>query len=103
MIIRMVKMTFQHEEIDNFLQLFDTVKDKIRHFEGCSELALWRDVFHRNILFTYSIWDSEDHLNVYRHSALFEDTWAKTKIKFAGKPEAWSVEQLVGSFNNKTV
>ncbi len=103
MIIRIVKMTFKHEEIENFLALFHTVKDDIRNSEGCSDLALWNDTFHRNILFTYSIWESQKHLDQYRNSELFNTTWAKTKIKFSGKPEAWSVEQLVGSANNKTL
>jgi heme-degrading monooxygenase HmoA len=103
MIIRIVKMTFRHEEIENFLGVFDEVKEQIRNFEGCRDLALWKDVFHLNVLFTYSIWDSEEHLNAYRDSELFSKTWARTKSRFAGKPEAWSVEQLVGSINNKTM
>lgn len=95
-------MTFRREEVDNFLALFNEVKHLIRGSEGCRDLALWRDTFHNNTLFTYSIWDSQEFLDMYRHSQLFEDTWARTKSKFAGKPEAWSVEQLVGSFNNKS-
>jgi heme-degrading monooxygenase HmoA len=102
MIIRIVKLTFKHEEIEPFKALFDTVKSLIRNSEGCKDLALWQDTFHRNIFFTYSVWDSEDSLNLYRGSELFANTWSQTKIKFAAKPEAWSVEQLVGSFNNKT-
>jgi heme-degrading monooxygenase HmoA len=102
MIIRIVKMNFRHEEIESFKALFDTVKHLIKGSEGCRDLALWQDTFHRHIFFTYSVWDSEDHLNQYRGSELFANTWAQTKAKFAGKPEAWSVEQLVGSFNNKT-
>jgi quinol monooxygenase YgiN len=102
MIIRIVKMTFRHEEVDHFLALFETVKDLIRNSQGCTGLALWRDTFHPNILFTYSLWEDENALNLYRNSELFKDTWAQTKIKFADKPEAWSVEQLVGIFNNKS-
>ena len=45
---------------------------------------------HETICFTYSIWDNEEALNNYRHSELFKNTWAKTKILFDGKPEAWS-------------
>ncbi len=43
-------------------------------------------------MFTYSYWESEAHLNTYRHSDLFRETWAKTKVLFADKPEAWSIE-----------
>jgi heme-degrading monooxygenase HmoA len=49
---------------------------------------------HSTILFTYSWWDSEEHLNNYRNSHFFDDTWSLTKQKFAAKPEAWSVEKV---------
>ncbi len=100
MIIRLVKMSFKPEEVDNFLSLFETVKIKIRAREGCTHLALWQQKDQPNVMFTYSIWDHEVHLESYRHSALFEETWALTKVKFNAKPEAWSVEQLVSSANN---
>jgi heme-degrading monooxygenase HmoA len=45
-------------------------------------------------MFTVSIWESEDDLNAYRNSELFENTWAKTKVLFNDKPEAWSLEFL---------
>lgn len=103
MIIRIVKLTFREEEIENFLSLFEQVKERIRNSEGCYDLALWRDISRHNVFFTYSIWDNEAHLNKYRDSELFANTWSDTKVKFAAKPEAWSVEQLVGSFNNKNL
>ena len=65
----------------------------IRSFDGCSHLELWQQAGTSNVFFTYSWWESEDHLNKYRFSELFKDTWAKTKALFAAKPEAWSVEQ----------
>ena len=101
MITRIVKMTFRHEELDNFMQLFEEVKHKIRNFEGCEGLSLLRDINKPNILFTYSHWHSENHLNQYRNSELFAITWQQTKAKFESKAEAWSVEQLVGIDNNK--
>ncbi len=100
MIKRIVKMEFRVEEIDNFLQLFETVKHKIKNTEGCQHLELWQDKTNPQILFTYSHWLNSEHLENYRNSALFEDTWAKTKALFSGKPQAWSVEQLVSSAHN---
>ncbi|NQW43706.1 MAG: antibiotic biosynthesis monooxygenase [Bacteroidetes bacterium] len=97
MINRIVKMTFKPEEINNFLSLFEQVKDLIKACDGCLHLELWLQIGNKNVLFTFSQWISEEHLNNYRHSLLFEDTWAKTKALFAAKPEAWSVEQLVSS------
>ncbi len=94
MIKRIVKLTFREEETENFIQIFEESKDKIRAREGCRYLELLRGKRDSNIFFTYSFWDSEDHLNQYRHSELFKATWAKTKALFAGKPEAWSVDSL---------
>ncbi|MBS1772986.1 MAG: antibiotic biosynthesis monooxygenase [Bacteroidetes bacterium] len=93
MIVRIVKMTFDSTQINNFLALFEERKQLIRHFEGCKHLELWQDAHQANVFFTYSIWDSEQHLNHYRFSELFKDTWSKTKILFADKAEAWSVSQ----------
>ncbi|WP_459211612.1 putative quinol monooxygenase [Aquimarina rhabdastrellae] len=95
MIIRIVKMGFVPEEIDNFLAVFDASKEKIRHFEGCTHLQLLRDEHHSHQFFTYSHWKSEEALNKYRHSALFKEVWAETKSKFNQKPEAWSVHEVV--------
>ncbi|MFM6983545.1 MAG: putative quinol monooxygenase [Chitinophagaceae bacterium] len=100
MINRIVKMHFRPEETDNFLALFEEVKDKIRSFEGCQGVNLLRDINDTSIMFTYSQWESEAHLNNYRASDLFAETWKDTKAKFAHKAEAWSVEQVVGTANN---
>lgn len=93
MIVRIVKMTFDKSQVENFLELFNERKPLIRHFDGCQHLELWQESGKSNVYFTYSIWDSEEHLNHYRFSELFKDTWAKTKALFADKPQAWSVEQ----------
>jgi heme-degrading monooxygenase HmoA len=89
MIIRIVKMTFRPEEIEAFKTLFDQRKNLIRNFEGCTHLELWQDKAQPNIFFTYSYWDSEVHLEAYRTSHFFDDTWTLTKQKFAARPEAW--------------
>ncbi len=93
MIIRIVQMTFRSEEVNNFINLFEERKTLIRSFEGCRHLELWQDAKNENIFFTYSIWDSEEHLDRYRFSELFKDTWSKTKALFDAKPKAWSVNK----------
>lgn len=93
MIVRIVQMSFEEKHVDSFLLLFNERKSLIRHFEGCNHLELWQDAHQPNIFFTYSIWQSEQHLNHYRFSELFKDTWAKTKALFTDKPQAWSVNQ----------
>lgn len=94
MLIRIVKMEFEPELLQEFMSVFSHSSDQIRNFDGCKRLELLQDRLNPNIIFTYSWWDTEAHLNAYRHSELFRATWAKTKILFREKPEAWSVNQL---------
>ena len=91
MIIRIVKMIFVHDHIDAFNTLFKERMDAIRNFNGCAHLELWQDAAQKNIFFTYSHWETEDHLEQYRRSDFFKDTWSKTKVFFAERAEAWSV------------
>ena len=95
MIVRLVKMEFKPEEIENFKILFDEVKEHIRKFEGCEFLELLNGTENENIFFTHSYWSSTEALEVYRNSELFKTTWSKTKVLFNAKPEAWSVEKFV--------
>lgn len=93
MIVRIVQMTFQPGKVAEFLALFEEKKQFIRGFEGCTHLELWNDTKNEHIFFTYSIWQSEAHLDHYRFSPLFKDLWPRTKALFADKPQAWSVQQ----------
>lgn len=86
-------MHFHAEHVDNFMTFFNTRKDDILAFEGCQHLELWRDTNDPAIFFTYSIWGSEAHLNRYRYSDFFKDTWAQTRPLFKQKAEAWSLEK----------
>lgn len=95
MLVRIVKMGFHPEHIETFLTNFNAKKEFIRNSSGCRLLELYRDQKDTNIFFTYSYWDSEKDLNVYRHSGLFKEIWAETKILFNTKPEAWSVDKVV--------
>ena len=88
-------MSFEPAKIEEFLTNFEIVKTKIRNFEGCNFLELYRDQNNTNIFFTYSYWDSEEDLENYRNSELFKNVWAETKILFNAKPEAWSVDKEV--------
>jgi quinol monooxygenase YgiN len=93
MIIRVVKMTFRENEVENFLKIFNSSKHKIQNFEGCTHLELWRDKNSPSIFFTYSHWQNELFLEKYRQSDLFKNVWNQTKILFADSPQAWSVER----------
>lgn len=94
LLVRIVKMSFQNDKIEEFLTNFETNKTKIRNFEGCQFLELYRDQNNTDTFFTYSYWNSEDDLNNYRHSDLFKGVWSKTKPLFSAKPEAWSVDKV---------
>ena len=96
MLNRFVRMTFQPEKVEEFLnEIFIPSKEKIRHFSGCHHLELMRDLNEPNIFMTFSKWESPEALETYRHSELFKSTWAKTKVLFADKPKAWSVETVI--------
>jgi len=96
MIVRIVKMEFKLQKVDEFITLFEDRKMKIRNFPGCQYLELLRgEAAFGNIFITYSHWDSEDHLNNYRNSDLFDETWELTKSLFSKKAEAISLEKIV--------
>lgn len=91
MITRFVKLTFKDDKIEDFINIWNESRDKIAGFSGCNFVEMHQARVPNNVCFTHSIWESEDALNVYRHSELFQKTWAKTKVLFDDKPEAWSL------------
>ena len=71
-----------------------TRKAQIQTFKGCTFLELYRDKTDPNIFFTYSHWETEDALELYRKPEVFNNLWAKIKPLFSIRPEAWSVAKL---------
>lgn len=88
-------MSFAKENVAAFLENFNENKEKIRAVEGCEFLQLLKDKDNTNIFFSYSFWNKQEDLDNYRKSELFKSVWAKTKVLFNDKPEAWSVEKVV--------
>jgi heme-degrading monooxygenase HmoA len=95
MFIRIVKMSFHEENIPKFMENFNLIKEKIRNAPGNRYLELYQDKNNPEIFFTYSFWETEEDLENYRKSALFDEVWTFTKKLFNDKPEAWSVDKLV--------
>ena len=95
MFIRIVRMSFADEHVNTFLKNFNENKEKIRAVKGCRLLELLRDKENPNIFFTYSYWNEQVDLENYRRSYLFRSVWAKTKVLFNEKPQAWSVDKVV--------
>ena len=86
-------MTFREDAVETFLnEVFEHSKSRIRAFPGCRHMELLRQKNKPSVLFTLSFWDDEAALEAYRQSELFQTTWAKTKVLFAEKAEAWTVE-----------
>lgn len=91
MIKRIVRMAFLPEKVSDFLAIFDNSKQKIAEFDGCYSLSLYKDLHDDNVYYTISLWESEAHLDAYRKSELFKNTWQKTKVLFSEKPIAFSI------------
>lgn len=91
MITRIVKMTFMHQNIDCFKEIFYESRKLITAFDGCMRLELMKDVSNECIFFTISDWQSEEKLNFYRDSYLFKNTWSKVKPLFSERALAWSL------------
>ncbi|WP_414654773.1 putative quinol monooxygenase, partial [Flavobacterium sp. UBA4854] len=82
MFVRIVKMSFHEEKIPDFLENFESVKEKIRNAEGNRFLELYQDKTDKGVFFTYSYWETEEDLENYRNSELFNSVWGFTKKLF---------------------
>ena len=94
MFIRIVKLSFHSENIQPFLANFEQMKHKIKAAPGNLYLELYQDKNNPGLFFTYSHWETEDDLENYRKSELFDNVWSFTKKLFNAKPEAWSLDSL---------
>lgn len=95
MIVRIVKMQFKPEEIQNFVEHFESIREKVRFQPGCHKVKLLQDFNNPGVFFTYSHWESEEDLNNYRNTEFFKEVWLATKKMFDAKPEAWSVHEIL--------
>lgn len=89
-------MSFPKENTALFLEIFNEHRNQIRAAEGCTYLELWQtEEEEATLFFTHSKWESEAHLNNYRHSDIFKIVWPKTKALFNASPQAWTVNSLI--------
>ena len=86
-------MTFEPSKVKEFLGFFDESAEKIRNFPGCLHLELLHSREFPHIYFTYSLWESPENLDQYKHSDLFVKTWKQTKRLFSAPAEAWSLDK----------
>lgn len=87
-------MTFRPGTEPDFRAVFQASAPVIRTFEGCLEVNAFNDIAQPNVYFTISKWATEEALNAYRNSDFFNATWAKTKVLFESRAEAWSLNSL---------
>ena len=95
MIKRIVKMEFEADKVEAFKSIFQENQSKIAAQEGCYGVELLQDINVSNIFFTYSKWESQAYLDLYRETKLFKGVWTQTKALFCNKPLAWSVEEIL--------
>ncbi|MGB5188774.1 putative quinol monooxygenase [Robiginitalea sp.] len=91
MLTRIVKMTFEPENIPSFERLFQASEVGIRSFPGCLKVNLLQDLRDPSVFFTYSLWESEAALEAYRQSDFFQGVWGQTRKLFSERPKAWSL------------
>lgn len=90
-LIRVVIMSFHPDKTEAFEKIFSEKYQLIHSFDGCVSVRLLHDVSQPGIYVTLSEWLSESHLEAYRKSTLFAETWTKTKALFNAPPQAFSL------------
>ena len=101
MITRIVKLEFEEDKVQEFLDFFDTVKSVVNGFPGCAGMKLYTDVENPTIIMTYSYWESTEDLERYRKSSEFGRIWPTIKPWFCSKPEAWTLRAYFNGFEQK--
>ena len=93
-IIRIVRLTFNEENIETFYELYHKHEKDISSQSGCFGVELVADSTNPNVIATISKWRDEESLNRYRDSKLFGVVWLATKLLFAEKPEVWTYKEI---------
>jgi heme oxygenase (mycobilin-producing) len=95
MLIRIVRMHFTEPGVDEFLAIFNTHKQAIRNFPGCTHLELLRDAGDDSVFTTLSHWKDAESLDKYRNSELFASVWGTVKTLFAERTQAFSLTKFI--------
>ena len=94
MITRIVRLPIDPEKMDEFMSIFERIKNEINDQPGCRSLRIFKQQDDSGALFTYSTWDNESDLHNYRNSELFKSTWPAVKLLFTEKAQAWTLSEL---------
>ena len=78
-----------------FLAIFEHAKEDIRAQKGCLGIELLRGTIKEEMLiWTISLWQTPEDLDLYRSSPLFKKTWAAVKPLFAARAQAWTLTSI---------
>jgi heme-degrading monooxygenase HmoA len=95
MIKRIVMMGLLPGREALFLNIFEDVKKQIRNQNGCMGLEVLKSDHNGELsIWTISLWQSEEALERYRNSVLFQKTWAAVKPLFSARPQAWTLTSI---------
>lgn len=97
MIVRIVRMHFVPEAVDEFLDIYGRTEAAILNMNGCSYLKLLRDTEDPDVFVTISHWETTRALDNYRKSELFKSVWRRVKVHFSKPAEAFSLEEHAGT------
>ncbi|MFT5859936.1 MAG: quinol monooxygenase YgiN [Flavobacteriaceae bacterium] len=101
MITRIVQLEFEVDKVGDFLSFFDGINQIVNSFPGCHGMKLYQDINFPTKVMTYSHWESEAALDVYRNSEAFQGIWSTIKPWFCEKPQAWSLNAYFDGFNEQ--
>ena len=96
MIVRLVRLKFAPENVEEFLEFYARSEPAIRAQEGCLALSLLRETGDPGSFATWSTWQSGRDLQRYRRSEFFRGFWPTVKALLREPAEAASFETLTG-------
>ena len=88
-------MHFTEAGVEEFLEIFNSNKNSIRNFSGCSHLQLLKDEADPLCYTTLSHWDKQESLDHYRQSELFGKVWGRVKTLFSERSQAFSLVKFI--------
>jgi len=93
MINRIVKLSFTEPYCKEFEANFPAIQKIVLSSAGCRSVRLLKSK-EAGVYFTYSIWDNEEALALYRNSDTFKNIWIEFKVQFKNKAEAWTTSDI---------
>lgn len=94
MIKRIVRLQFNPDKVEEFLNVYKKHINSMAKRPECISLELLKEKGTLSTFYTFSIWESEDALHEYRSSEYFRDIWGRIKPWFSEKAQAWTLEMI---------